>query len=192
MSRVYNVRGCSGAGKTWVVNQVMAQSDRITTDLDDRNKLVGYLMEFSHREPLYLVGRYETACGGCDTIKTMAEVKARVKEHAGSTQVLYEGLLWSTVWKSSWELAEELRSQQIEHVWLHLNTPLDTCLAQIKQRWDARGKDGELSDRLRLNALSKWNTNQKVYHQAAETYPNLAHWLSADDAVDLIMRGGSQ
>jgi hypothetical protein len=187
MSKVFNIRGCSGAGKTWVVNQVREAANRVTVDLGAKNKVVGYHLEFSNRPDMYIVGRYETACGGCDTIKTMAEVKAMVLDHAGSTQVLYEGLLWSTVWKSSHELAEQLRSKQTEHIWLHLNTPLDTCLAQIKQRWDARGKEGELSDTLRANALSKWNTNRKVYEQALAIYPSSAHWVSSTEARDIIL-----
>lgn len=127
------LRGTSGAGKTYVAQQVLKQLGPYTSTytLGPKDKLAGYAWP-----SVALLGRYETACGGCDALSWKGasdEIEAlALRCAAGGRAVLLEGLI-----VSNWGDARVQRFGP-SFVILHLTTPLEVCLDAINARRRAR------------------------------------------------------
>jgi predicted ABC-type ATPase len=133
VSKIINVRGCNGSGKTYTVTGLLP-TDR---QLDHRWGIDTYTVQSQHWTAT-LLGRYETACGGMDTVKTQIAARSAV-EHAADIScpnhsVVFEGVLISTIY-GPWEaLTRRLEEQGHEVIWAFMDTPLDVCLQRIYER----------------------------------------------------------
>jgi thymidylate kinase len=169
---IINIRGTSGSGKSTVVREAMklCQENGIITPVHQagRKRPVGYVCEPYpvSKDPLVrsmassvclegtfaVVGHYDTACGGCDTIPKMEMISNLVREfHGRGFHVLYEGLLISPDCK--WIKA--MREDGLPVHVLALDTPLHVCLASINDR--RRARKPEATDVNPKNTESKWN-----------------------------------
>ena len=128
---IINVRGTSGSGKTTLVRKVMdLYPQRLRVYTKDRKRPVGYLLTRPEGASLFLVGHYETDCGGCDTIPSIDRVYEIVEEaDAAGHDVLYEGLLISAEFNRTAKLDQE--SHQLV---IALDTTLEESLASVNGR----------------------------------------------------------
>jgi hypothetical protein len=134
MSVIVNIRSTNGGGKTTAVTRYM-KSIGVAEELKKSGRTWAYLLQ----NGVFVLGRYTTACGGCDTINTFAEVKAGVLELASQGPVLFEGLLWSTCFKPSVELAQSLPKHHF--IFAMLDTPADECLRRVLARRKQAGNE---------------------------------------------------
>jgi hypothetical protein len=96
-----------------------------------RRIIPGYLTQSG----VLVVGKYETACGGCDTIKTQDEAKAAVRSACAlSNKILFEGVLISTLFQGWLDFSRERRAMGHRFTWAYLDTPIITCLDRIQKR----------------------------------------------------------
>lgn len=130
---IFQLRGCSGSGKSWVVRQLLERYNFKT--MKRGNDVRGY---YSPDLNLYIVGRYTTACGGCDTIKTQDETVSRVlAAHNRGYNVLFEGMISSHIAGRYAELYKQVPASYF----IFLNTPLTNCFANIVHRRKEKGSD---------------------------------------------------
>jgi hypothetical protein len=148
------VRGTSGSGKTYVAQQVLSRLGNVYSHLKigPKSTLGGYLFD-----RVAVVGKYETACGGCDAYSwrgAAEDIKDLVLEHASNRHVLLEGLM-----VSGWgiERVLELNSQSCGLTVVHLMTPLEECLESVRER---RRKRAESLGR-EPSELNTHNTTRK-------------------------------
>jgi hypothetical protein len=134
MSVIVNIRSTNGGGKTTAVTQYM-KTIRVAEEL----KVSGRTWAYRLQNGVFVLGRYITACGGCDTIRTFAEVKAGVTELSSQGPVLFESLLWSTCFRPSAELAESLPTHHF--IFAKLDTPADECLRRVLARRRQAGNE---------------------------------------------------
>ena len=141
---IIQVRGTSGSGKSTAVRRFMeafvagSHASFDPVHVSGRKKPLYYKYGEEPNESVVVMGHYESACGGCDTIGSAREVFEAVQEVGFKARVVIcEGLLLSEDTKWSLQMPG-LRA-------IFLTTPLDTCLAQIKQRREAVGNDKELN-----------------------------------------------
>tara|TARA_R110000803_G_scaffold210228_1_gene281507 strand:+ start:1412 stop:1999 length:588 start_codon:yes stop_codon:yes gene_type:complete len=167
---IINIRGTSGTGKSTLVAKLMANYPIISTDLEyvlgkrdviterSKKKTVGYTLE----KGIHVVGRYETKCGGCDTIKTQDQVFRLVDENANiHKHVVFEGLLTC----NSYGRWKELANRQ-DFFFLFLDTPISQCLEAVVARRIERGKTPEeavADERTIYNLTRMYDTNQKTF-----------------------------
>lgn len=147
MGKVVSLRGTSGSGKTHLAREVMAKY-KLRFAIHIANRKQPYYYEFRKTpkgKPLYVLGHYETACGGCDTIKTADEVFALVDKLRKEGDVLFEGLLLST------EVNRTVAAGDIHNVFF--DVPVVQCLSQINAR--RRAKDPSKEDVDPTNTTSK-------------------------------------
>lgn len=135
---IIQIRGTSGSGKTWVMREVMKRLSGMVTRtpvyVEKRKRPLYYL--FDNR--IAVLGSYEAACGGCDTIGSARAVFETIQAlPAGIETIICEGLLLSEDVKWSTQLPD-LRV-------LFLSTPLETCLKQIGERRKEAGNDKPLN-----------------------------------------------
>lgn len=125
------LRGTSGSGKTYIVQQVikaLGPHDETVT-LGPKAKLGGYKW---NAQRVAVVGRYETACGGCDAFSwpgaadEVAELAQQLETQGYA--VILEGLIvsaWATARLTS--LGPDLHT-------IHLTTSLEDCLRAVNTR----------------------------------------------------------
>lgn len=198
---VINVRGTSGSGKSWVMRQLMA---RFGSRYD--HNLLSHVLNGT----TLLLGRYDSQTGevGLDYLMKQISITRRGRRevaldyiHSMATQrmlparsvffpssreedgtpfenVLFEGLLATSVYGRYRRMADE-----VDFRWVFLNTSLEICLAQVKER----GKRTRNS-RLPLNpdnTIEKWKITRRHVEKARAD--GMKFWdVSSAEAVELI------
>jgi len=179
---IINIRGTSGSGKSHLVREIMALYGHKSPMMwPERKRPAGYLL---HREwwqergrRLYIAGHYETACGGCDTLPSLNHVYAMVREaHSLGHDVLYEGVIVT----SDVARVIKIHQEQIPIAVIGLNTPLETCVAGVQSRRDARGDEREFNPR---NTEAKMVTNVRGMEKLQAAGVD-ARWRSRAQALE--------
>lgn len=142
--KVLDIRGTHGSGKSTVPLTLLKDCSHRPwwghpLTYEGKEQLLGYYIPELN---LTIIGRYETACGGCDGIPTQSEIKARVAEASKTGHVLLEGILVAHTF-GPWE--EYSRPWGANWKFLFLDTPLEECVARVNARRAAAGK-GPLAD----------------------------------------------
>lgn len=143
MYRVINIRGCNGSGKSTAVVRLMKRLGVKKKLRDSAGKVWAYKLR--SEPPTYVLGRYETACGGCDTIKTLDLVCARVWHLQQFGNVVFEGVIISTVGQRWVDLAHDCQSKFIFGI---LDTPLKRCIRRVYRRREKKGTGGTFKKKL--------------------------------------------
>lgn len=150
---IIQVRGTSGSGKSTVMRAVMERIGGPWKGIkaEGRKKPLYYKLDKAHPQ-IVVLGHYESACGGCDTIGSAAQVYELTTTlvgalgRAGKYVILQEGLLLSEDVK--W--TTQLPNPQV----VFLNTPLQRCLSQIKGRRREAGNEKPLNEANTTNRVT--------------------------------------
>lgn len=180
-----NIRGTGGSGKSTLVRNVMATYPaKMNVEEPGRKRPSGYILSGEGRATLYVPGHYETACGGCDTIKTMDKVYEQVIDGLElGFNVLYEGIMPMDDVRRAVELN---KTHQLDVI--YLTTPIEDCLEGIQARRraaaEARGKEpGELNPK---NTIERARRAEGVLKRLiAGGVP--VHRMGREDALDYIL-----
>lgn len=212
---ILNIRGTSGSGKTHLVRELMAAMAGVTPIPGDsqigglathypknkNSKAIGYAGAYTYPDKIAhhvgIVGRYETACGGCDTIKTQDEICDRVRAFATRGDVIFEGLLVSVLYERYAKLCEELSAtrRRVEagqekvlgrpsdllppFIFAFLDTPEELCVERVKARRIAAGNETPLNE---ANTRDKWSICQRVAEKLTEAGHPVV-WLNHENAL---------
>lgn len=104
---------------------------RVRINKKERKRPLGYIC-YGQARPLFVVGHYETDCGGCDTITSVQEVYDIVQEaHDQGFDVLYEGLLISAEFRRTLAMSQD---PALEHTTIGIDITLEECLASVNAR----------------------------------------------------------
>lgn len=180
MTRIINIRGTSGSGKSTLVRALMDSLTDVKPVMkilgDDKEAVRGYIGR-NGENAVGIVGRYETDCGGCDTIKTQDEIAQRVNHFSTRGAVVFEGLLISVLHSRYRDMARGFNDihKRTENytlpllgketttfppfIFAFLDTPLDVCLARVEER---RARKGNTKPFNPQNTIDKWHTCQVV------------------------------
>jgi hypothetical protein len=151
---IINVRGTHGSGKSTIVHSLLHKYGAQTMGRPGKRP-EGYKVVIPGlRRALYVVGPYETACGGCDAIQPYELIWPRVEAYARKGHVLFEGALVSS---SVGNIGRAMAARKKHCVVGFLDTPLAVCISRIEKRRAARGDDRPLNPK-----------NTTVKHQAVE------------------------
>lgn len=159
---IVNVRGTSGSGKSTLTRAVMERyPTRTRVKVAGRKQPIGYVLSGAVEggvsgkplPPLYVVGHYETPCGGCDTIPSLDTIVEHVRRAADQgMDVFFEGLLISSEYNRTLALAQEFGGDMLV---VELDLPLQECLDSVNGRRQAkRGPDAPPVNP--KNTESKW------------------------------------
>lgn len=139
----YQLRGTNGSGKTRVARYLLEES-KAKPILRLGRKVRAYQGELDGY-PLFILGSYETACGGCDTINSVQEVADLLRlfmTNCDETSVyevdpapgivFFEGLMISHMLGTVGAMQVKLGKQN--NVLAFLDTPLDKCIEHVMTR----------------------------------------------------------
>jgi predicted kinase len=180
---IFNLRGTSGSGKSTLVRNLTAlYGSRTVFRREGRKQPLGYVYSRGERgRSLAVVGHYETACGGCDTIASMDDIFDLVRQSAAAGHdVIFEGLLISADVNRTVDLHKWAQEQGIEMGVIALDTPLDVCIDSINIR--RRAKDPNKPDVATKNTESKFKGVKKSVERLLEAGVP-ARWESRDSAL---------
>ncbi len=144
---IINIRGTHGSGKSTIVRALLDKYAH--QPLGEGKRPEGYKVAVPElNKPLYVVGPYVTACGGCDAVQPYALIWPRVLTYARRGHVVFEGALVSS---SVGEIGRAMALRK-DCVVLFLDTPVEVCLERIQKRRLARGSLDPLNPK---NTVSK-------------------------------------
>jgi len=147
--KIVSLRGTSGSGKSTVVHKILQRWPHELLDCDAKGRPRNYKVQLPNGEPLYIIGRYTTQCGGCDGIRPYSDIAKRIAKYAPKGHVLFEGLLISGGYGSIGKFSKRYKKR---FIYAFLNTPLEICLARVQARRRSKGN---------LEPLNPKNTEQK-------------------------------
>jgi hypothetical protein len=129
---IITVRGPSGAGKSHLARVVMTRyPERVPQHSPGRRRPSSYLLRREGERELVVLGHYEIANGGTDTLGRLDEIYAEVRRHDDAGRnVMYEGKCMSDGATSVRALLAEGRDVRI----LYLSTPVEECVASVRSR----------------------------------------------------------
>lgn len=139
----YQLRGTNGSGKTRVARYLLEES-KAKPILYMGKKVRAYKGELDGY-PLYVMGSYETACGGCDTISTVKEVADLLRLLMTNDDdpacfdvspepgiVFFEGLMISHMIGTVGEMQVILGMDY--NILAFLDTPVEKCIEHVMTR----------------------------------------------------------
>lgn len=111
---------------------------------------------------VFIIGKYETPCGGCDGINTQDEVCRRVRKYAKKGHVIFEGLIVTSCYKRYLDLFKKLKHP---YRFVFLNTKIETCIKMVERRRASRGNTKPLDP---TNTISKYEATLRSIERAKE------------------------
>lgn len=141
MSTILNIRGTNGSGKSTVIRELM---EHFGVEADVAKPGTEKVWAYQLRNGMYILGRYETACGGADTVSSFDRIKTQANILARRGDVAFEGFLWSGIFKTSDEFARQSPHQVI---FAMLDTPVDLCIQRVAARRNAAGNKKQFDPR---------------------------------------------
>lgn len=158
---IINIRGTSGSGKSTLVRKIMKKFSAEPIVDKKTGKVTDYYMDTPYG-PLYVIGRYETACGGCDGIKTQDEVRARVRKYAKKGHVVFEGLIVTSCYGKYLNLFKRLKQP---FMFVFLSTKIETCIKMVEKRRRAKGNMKPLDP---TNTIAKMKIVERTIERCRE------------------------
>ena len=144
MFTVIKLGGCNGSGKTTLARAVMdlAGVQPCTVLLPSGKWTKVYLAKYEGHH-LVVLGKYDTACGGMDTISDKNDRLWLLDVYCKRGNIVfYEGLITGKTYGAMGELSEKhVRSKK--GIWLYtfMDTSFDDCVSRVLQRREAKGND---------------------------------------------------
>lgn len=172
---IIQIRGTSGSGKTWVMKEFMKGYDWEPEFKPPRKKPLLYRTWLTPNKTMVVLGHYEAACGGCDTIGSCPNIFELIGDLPDDDIIVCEGLLLSEDVKWTSQVEDQV-------VVIYLSTSVETCIEQIKSRRLLVGNDKPLNEtntRNRVNVIKKSReklkrfAHVKIKNAAARQAPKL-------------------
>jgi len=187
---IIQVRGTHGSGKTTAVKSFIDNFPHTAlTDAD--GKIIAMAVKVTGVDrPVYIMGKYDNACGGMDGINTQEEAALRVINawKTGQGHVICEGVLSSGVSPAGTfprMLIENIPNDRLK--FRTLDTPLDKCIDRVNARRAARGKDGEFDPRNVINKYGSVVASYPKYVDAGFDMKMLDHTKAYEQLLALLM-----
>lgn len=156
---IIQIRGTSGSGKTWVIKNILDKYE-FKPIVNSKSEIQGY---YSKEVNLFIVGKYETACGGCDSIKTQDEIVRRIKRaYSKNWNIVFEGLICSHIARRYAELYLWLKERDTEVKFIFLSTPLEKCKKNINKRRIEAGKPPTVAKNTEKDYLSTQKSRENM------------------------------
>lgn len=144
---VVKLGGCNGSGKTSVARALMKH---VSCDGMTQGTFSGaakspnfYRVRYSGAE-IYVLGSYESVCGGMDTISDKEQRLALLRAMCKPNRVIfYEGLITGKTYGAMGDLSEgHVKKGKGRWLYAFMDTPFEVCVERVLQRRAAAGNDG--------------------------------------------------
>lgn len=182
---ILNIRGPMGSGKTTLVKRVMEHYSKKTPQfVEGRKRPLFYILEHEGRTPLRVIGNYEIACGGCDSIPEGPNRVYEIVEDGitAGQDILYEGIFVQNDVRRAMEMCA--RFPDTMRVIAIAIDDKDT-IAGVQARRDARGTSKPLNPK---NVIDSCNVvkRQRAKFRDSQANKNY-HYIDREAAFTMVM-----
>lgn len=144
---IIKIHGTSGSGKTTIIRDLMALSEPPAAECMNMTtgKVEAHILHVPGvARPIVVLGPYgKSHCGGLDAVSGTDNHVILLRRYVGWGHVLYEGLLGSECYGAMGAASAEYAG---DHVFAFLDTPIEECIARVKQRRLAAGNTKPLNE----------------------------------------------
>ncbi len=180
---IVQIRGTSGSGKSTVMKEVMGLMGDWGPEHIKGRKQPYYYKSMSDWPLTFVLGHYETACGGCDSIGSSATVAKMIETLSAKkpTHIICEGLL----------LSEDVKwtSQMADVCCVFLTTPTDRCVAQVSSRRIEAGNTKPLNEANTRKRVAVIERGRKRLVDLGVRCVRVGPSLAARVITDILRRG---
>lgn len=184
MFTVIKLGGVNGSGKTTVARAVMERLDNIQMQrvLLPSNKWTTVYFGRYEGTLVTILGKYDTACGGMDTISDkddrlwLLSVYCKPKYDG---LIFYEGLITGKTYGAMGELSEKhVKSGKGAWLYAFMDTPYDVCVERVLHRRQAAGNnnpfdpDRTMDPTYRSCVALESRLKQEFLSRAGPVYPH--------------------
>lgn len=178
---IIKLHGTSGSGKSTLANMLLEAGACTDLPLMGRRP-EGYRVDIATlKKPLFVLGPYETACGGLDALGNADDHIALLLKYGPQGHVFYEGLLQSGFYGRIGKASEQFGD---DHVFAFLDTPLQTCLDRIVERRKEKGNTKPFNPE---NTVDKFDAINKLKLKLGREYKRPVIVIDYTRAFDEIM-----
>lgn len=175
---IITVRGTFGTGKTTFARRVIElYKQKASVRIAGRRQPLYYSLSNGPSSQLFVLGHYNSPCGGADTLKTLDQTFDLTRHLYASGHVFFEGALLSSEFNRTNQLGLDYGKENV-HV-IMLDVPVERCIAQVQQRRAEKGNDKELNPK---NLLAKRQGTESVQRKLAAWGNVGCYTLSFDEA----------
>lgn len=195
---VIKLGGCNGSGKSTLARAILD----LTAEGEPREyvlpsgKKTKYYSGSWHDVPVLVLGKYETACGGMDTISDKDDrysmvVNLTEGRYGKRNIVFFEGLITGKTYGALGQLSELHVKSRIPWLYAFMGTSWEECVARVLKRRQAAGNlepfDPERTMRSTFNSLQK--LEQKLKNGTLPPHPThrIAHTLKPATAAKQLL-----
>lgn len=187
MPKIINLRGTSGSGKSTVAKTFIDNHPHSEVRDPNTNKVIGYKVDASAvglTKPVFIVGRYDTACGGGDTLKDEEDAVHKCETAQQYGHVLMERMLTSGSGPKGKFASSFAGTGKI--VYAILDTPLETCLERVMKRRESRGETKPFNPENTINKYRQTRRAASMLYDAEEDVRSIDHTNAFQQVVDIM------
>lgn len=161
---IITLRGTHGSGKSTVIRKMIDQYSVEQLGIMKNGRPEAYRLRVPRvHGDVYVLGPYETACGGCDAIQPYDRILQLISKYGTMGHVLLEGALVSSSYGRIGRMMEQVGR---EGVFAFMMTPIEECLSRISARRAQRGDDRPLNPANTLNKQRSIENSRKQVEAA--------------------------
>lgn len=140
---VVKLGGCNGSGKSTLAFALLNfPHEPFYDDLVPKGKIAGYIVHHP-KARIRVLGRYESACGGIDSVGNVDIWAPLAKKYSTDTTVdivFLEGLMSGKVYGQLGAWSEQ-PGQKGRWLYAFMDTPFEVCVERVLKRRQAKGND---------------------------------------------------
>jgi hypothetical protein len=137
-ARMVKLHGTCGSGKTTIARQFFkaARNVRPIKSVHNSKRIEAYCLDMGWEKPLWVLGSYESVCGGLDTCDADTCVDLVSRYGSKGDNVFYESMIASGFYGRMGKVSEQWGPH---HIFAFLTTPIEVCIERTEQRRRDRG-----------------------------------------------------
>lgn len=140
---VVKLGGCNGSGKSTLAFALLDfPHEPFYDDLVPKGKVAGYIVHHP-KAKIRVLGRYESACGGIDSVGNVDIWAPLAKKYSTDSTVdivFLEGLMSGKVYGQLGAWSEQ-PNQKGRWLYAFMDTPFEVCVERVLKRRQAKGND---------------------------------------------------
>lgn len=181
---IISIRGTHGSGKSTVMRDLIALGGGTPLMGALKKKPEAYQLSLPGvHAPVFIIGPYETACGGCDAIQPYDLILDLLRKYSSQGHVLFEGALVSSSFGRIGQLMAQCGEQA---VFAFLSTPTEECLRRVAQRRLARGDSRPLNPANTLGKARSIESSKKTIATKKVRMVTLDYLCPVEEIVALL------
>jgi hypothetical protein len=156
-NKVISIMGTNGSGKSTLVRKFLPDDAKIIEHPLSRVYDCG-----TH----YVIGRYDTDCGGLDGLKDFYDVIPLVMEFIKTKDVFIEGVLFGGIYKTPAEIDDMVTALGHKYYWTKIEITLEECVESVLIR---RVRGGKFDSFEPSRVTNKYNGARSSFNKAIDT-----------------------